>query len=230
MFGLAPAPKIFTKLLKVPMATLRRIQIRIVIFIDDMLIMAKTMPEILMARDTTVYLLEALGFTINYPKSILEPTHELEFLGVIVNSKSLTFALPQDKILRLKEACQKLKLKASPTLRDLAKVMGRLRATAPAFSPAPLQVRNMQSLIRRGLSISKSYEQTVSLDKRTLQEISWWIENLEHYNGRPTSMLAPELVIATDASLEGWGQPAKAREWGGNGPTRRLTTTSMCWK
>ena len=39
-FGLRPASLIFTKLLKIPIALLRRINVRITIFLDDMLVMA----------------------------------------------------------------------------------------------------------------------------------------------------------------------------------------------
>ena len=41
-FGLGPAPRIFTKLLKIPIAVLRLIQIRIIIYLDDMLLMSQT--------------------------------------------------------------------------------------------------------------------------------------------------------------------------------------------
>ena len=34
-FGLGPAPRIFTKLLKVPIALMRRVNIRIIIYVDD---------------------------------------------------------------------------------------------------------------------------------------------------------------------------------------------------
>ena len=51
-FGLGPAPIIFTKLLKVPIALLRRVNIRIIFYLYDMLLMKRTLPEILMAKDT----------------------------------------------------------------------------------------------------------------------------------------------------------------------------------
>ena len=61
-FGLGPAPRIFTKLLKIPLSVLRRINIRIGIYLDDMLIMDQTTEEILMSRDTINFLLQHLGF------------------------------------------------------------------------------------------------------------------------------------------------------------------------
>ena len=49
---------------------LRKLKIFLIIYMDDMLLMASSMEEISWARDTTLHLLEALGFVINYKKSI----------------------------------------------------------------------------------------------------------------------------------------------------------------
>ena len=40
-FGLGPAPRIFTKLLKVPISVLRRLMIRVIIYLDDLFILGK---------------------------------------------------------------------------------------------------------------------------------------------------------------------------------------------
>ena len=39
-FGLGPAPKIITKLLKVPISLMRKLNVRLTIFLDDILLMA----------------------------------------------------------------------------------------------------------------------------------------------------------------------------------------------
>ena len=51
-FGLGSAPRIFSKLLKVPMALLRRLNIRLVIYLEDILPMERSLERILMSRDT----------------------------------------------------------------------------------------------------------------------------------------------------------------------------------
>ena len=48
--GLRPATRILTRLLKVPIALLIRVNIRIIIYLDHMLLMGRMLPEILMAR------------------------------------------------------------------------------------------------------------------------------------------------------------------------------------
>ena len=67
-FGLGPAPLIFTKLLKIPIALLWRINVRIIIFFDDMLVMAQMFKEISQAKETSIFLLQNLGFVINFKK------------------------------------------------------------------------------------------------------------------------------------------------------------------
>ena len=48
-FGLVPTPRIFTKLLTVPMAILRRLNIKIIIYLDDMLLIGHSLEEIVMS-------------------------------------------------------------------------------------------------------------------------------------------------------------------------------------
>ena len=50
-FGLGPASLIFTKILKIPILLLKRLQIRVIIYLDDMLLMSQTIEELLISRD-----------------------------------------------------------------------------------------------------------------------------------------------------------------------------------
>ena len=68
-FGLGPAPWNFMKLLNVSISILRRLTIRIVIYLDDMPALMKTIDEVLMTKDAVIFLLQHLGFIINLEKS-----------------------------------------------------------------------------------------------------------------------------------------------------------------
>ena len=84
----------FIKTTKPIVAILRTTGLRIIIYIDDILILSET--ESLSREQTTglVFLLENLGFIINYPKSILKPSKKIEFLGFIVDSTTMEIKLP----------------------------------------------------------------------------------------------------------------------------------------
>ena len=100
-FGLGPAPRIFTELLKIPIAILRRINIRIIVYLDHMLLMSQTIEGLNMARDTLIFLLQQLGFhnksekisTVGNPETrILGPGNRLSQHGSnFANGKSKKF-------------------------------------------------------------------------------------------------------------------------------------------
>ena len=76
-FGLGPAPRTFTKLLKSPIAVLRRIQIRTIIYLEDMLLMSQTINGLEIARDTFIFILQSLGLVTNSQKSVLVPLQKV---------------------------------------------------------------------------------------------------------------------------------------------------------
>ena len=55
-----------------------------------MLLKGQKREEILLSRDTTIFLLPDLGFILTMEKSILNPVQEMELLGLKVNSMKMT--------------------------------------------------------------------------------------------------------------------------------------------
>ena len=67
-FDLGPASRIFTKLLKIPRAIVRIINIPIILYLDNMLSMSQTIEGLNTARNTFIFLLQQLGCIINLKK------------------------------------------------------------------------------------------------------------------------------------------------------------------
>ena len=59
-FGLGTALRFFTKLIKVPASIFRKWYIRIIVYLDNFLILGKTLEETILSRDTVIYLLQNL--------------------------------------------------------------------------------------------------------------------------------------------------------------------------
>ena len=137
-FGLGPAPRLFTKLLKVPIALLRRLNVKIIIYLDDMLLMGASQPELMLGRDTLIFVLQHLGLVINLKKSVLTPTKKLEFLGVLIDSNKMDISLPEEKIVKIQNQCQTLLSQKTVSVRELTQLIGRLSSTVIAVLPAPL--------------------------------------------------------------------------------------------
>ena len=67
--------------MKIPIAIVQKLNVRLIVYLDDILLMASTVEEILMARDTLIFLFQNLGFLIKVKKSQFHPVQHLEFLG-----------------------------------------------------------------------------------------------------------------------------------------------------
>ena len=121
-FGLSPAPRIFTKIVKVVVAFLRRRGIRLVVYLDDFLIMSETEEGARKGLRITVGLLESLGFLINWEKSVTTPSKVMEYLGMIIDSVRMSFALPPVKVLEVRKMCEKAITAGQVSLRDAASI------------------------------------------------------------------------------------------------------------
>ena len=105
--GVGPGPRIFAKLLKVPLTVLMRLMIKIVAYLDNSLNIGSTKGEAIRARDSVLFLFQKLGFTINWEKSVFKPSQEMEeFLGMIINSQTMTIWLPKEKAQNIMNLCQ----------------------------------------------------------------------------------------------------------------------------
>ena len=172
-FEVGPGPRIFTKLLKVPLTVLRRLMIRLVAYLDDFLIMGRTKEEAIQARDSVLYLLQMLGFTINWEKSVLQPTQEVEFLGMQTNSVSMSVWLPKEKTQKLLSLSQEVFQTKKISLRDLNSLVGKLQATVPAITLASMQVRALQQDLISAQQKNMTYEQEVTLSQEALKDLKW---------------------------------------------------------
>ena len=124
-------------------------------------------------------LFDPLGLTVNVNKSVLVPTHEVEFLGIILNSVSMTAILPFRKKERIKKQGLLL-LGGEVTLLALASFIGLAVASAPAVSLASLRYKYLEIIRNNGLSRSfGDYTSTVLLDAHSKELVTWWIHNVD---------------------------------------------------
>ena len=140
-FGLGPVPRIFTKLLKIPVSVLRYLNILVIIYLEDMLLIGHTIGETLMARDTVIFLPQQLRLILNLKKSVLTPTQRIEFLEVIVDSLIMTLSLPEKKISKVQKQCQELLQKTQVSILELTK---QIRITIQSVLPSQINFRYVQ--------------------------------------------------------------------------------------
>ena len=203
--GLASAPRLFTKVFKPIYAHLRSLGHFCMGHIDDSFLMGYTFAscEDNIWETTNTFL--NLGFVIHPSKSVLIPTQELEFLGFLLNSNSMTIRLPPRKATTVRQACENLLTQSNPTIREVAQVIGLLVSSLPGVQFGELHYRHLERNKILALQANKGdYDAPMSLSAKARSELHWWVtnvntafKNIMHTN--------PDLILTTDASNTGWG-------------------------
>ena len=109
------------------------------------------------------YLLEALGFTVNYKKSVTEPTQELEYLGVVLNTTNMELKLLGEKLKKIHLEAVRIALGAEPlTARGLSRLLGKMNAASQVIPPAPLLYCHLQRVLSQALECGgQNYKTTL---------------------------------------------------------------------
>ena len=127
---------------------------------------------------------------------------------------------PEAKIQKLISKCHQATWQPEMSLRELCSLTGTLRATAPAVSPAPLQIRFLQQLSIQAQTRKLHYDSKIPITHEGKLELKWWIENLEILKGNPIYLPPPELTICSDAARTGgWGAVCHLGSTGGQWST-----------
>ena len=109
-------------LLKPVVALLWRLAMRLEFFLDDSLIMNQMEGMSWRDKDTALFVLQRLGFIINWIKSELQPKYSIEFWGFLMNSVEMTLSLPVTKIFDICSCCQDFLRFSSTSVRHLAAI------------------------------------------------------------------------------------------------------------
>ena len=149
--GLTTGPRKFTKLLKPPLASLRRKGHILCAYIDDLLNIGESYRDCLSNIIDTVLLFDKLGFVIHPKKSHLTPTKTIVFLGFIIDSVSMTVSLTEEKREKILKNCKLLLQQDKPQIRTVARVIGMLTASFPAVKHGPLHFRALESCKAKAL-------------------------------------------------------------------------------
>ncbi|KZR97528.1 Uncharacterized protein APZ42_007543, partial [Daphnia magna] len=186
-------------------ARLRALGIRLIIYLDDILILGSSHDEASRHLKVTIDLLQSVGFLISWEKSVLFPAQTIEFLGLNIDSRVLTLSLPPAKVDSIIALCDSLLKADQVKLRDIAKILGNFSWSIPTVPFAQGHSRLLQQFYIRSMHYSRDLNQLVTLSPEACLDLQWWVDHLRQSNGKAILPSCPDLSIFADASLQGWG-------------------------
>ena len=199
--GINCGPRTFTRLTR-PIVSLACLHgIALIIYIDDVVIVAKSYDKCLSDIRFMKDLLESVGFIINEKKSVLKPVQLIHALGFAINTSNLTISVIQskaEKLVKLITSC----LEADRiTVRKLAKVIRSCIANFVCIPEGRLHFRYLEKFKQNWLETLKyKWDKTIVLDAKCKTELRWWKQKFVANSPYCFKMRRVSAELHTDAS------------------------------
>ncbi len=203
--GYSEGPRVFTKLVKPLLASLREEDIIVAIYIDDLFTISETYESCLQQVKHIACFLDEMGFTINTKKSVFAPSQVMEFLGFSIDSRDMSVTLTDEKKVALKTFCEETLTRVSMPIRHAACLLGKFNSSCLAVPHGKLHFRDLDRDKTRALTANKwNFDKCFTLSDRARDDIRWWATNILEASA-PIGRGTPSLTLTTDASGHGWG-------------------------
>ena len=152
------------------------------------------------ALDTAIPLCSRLGLPVA-PEKIEGPTTSLTFLGIRLDSVTMSLSLPRDKLLSMKKLLNSWHNRRTASKHELQELLGHLNHAAAVVHPGKSFLRSIIEAMKR----PRLPHQLTRVDALCRADIAWWRLFIEDWNGVSILPLSqPSVTVASDASGS-WG-------------------------
>lgn len=204
-FGLNTAPRVFTRIAHAVAGHLHKEGISVVPYLDDWLVHHPSREVLLQQREVLLQTLSHLGLLVNVRKSHLEPSQDLEFLGVRFRLDRGIAQLPQERALATQALVSRLGQRSRLNYHETSSLLGSLNWAASWIPLGRLFLRPLQQYMK-SLGLTERHSPPRRVDSAHLTSLlNLWQDLRFLSTGISIQRFRAELVIHTDASDHGWG-------------------------
>ena len=201
-FGLATAPRVFTSLTKPILFLCHRKGLRIVIYLDDILVLVRSKQAGKRAHLFLCSLLVRLGLHINFSKSNLCLSQSFTFLGLCWDTVHMSVSLPPDKLADIQQLALSLLHTPHVTVRKVMSFLGKANFCINGHSQLRRLCRVIQSDMLSVYHSPTHLFSHVHFSPSSLRQLDR-LANLQQ-SPVPLQFPLPDVVIATDATPTCW--------------------------
>ena len=168
-------------------------------YLDDLIVIAPDPITAYYQYDKVRDLFRTLGLP-EAPGKTQPPSHKVTFLGIQIDTRSMTLSIPQQKVDQTLTEIKKIKRRKHITRRQLQSIVGRIIHVAKCVAPARLFAARLLDALRGPQKVSYIVDQAIRAD------LDWFINYLRQWNGI-AYIPAPQVsaTIYTDACMTGIG-------------------------
>ena len=201
VFGSKPAPYICTRLLDVISSELVDMGVDHVRYLDDFLLIATTREAAIECAVVAASIIKKFGLALS-PEKTEGPSQELEFLGIVIDSRTRTLSISKKRKKELLDILTSFSSRIRASVSKIQSLLGKLAFAAQVLPGAKPFTRRIIDVIR-----GRHHRAMVDLDEPFQLDVSHWKSNIESWNGtqRWRADFSSPVVFGSDASTEGFG-------------------------
>ena len=201
-FGLATAPRVFTSLTKPILFLCHHKGLRIVIYLDDILVLVRSKWAGKRACLFLCSLLVRLGLHINFSKSDLHLSQSFTFLGLCWDTVHMSVSLPPDKLADIQQLALSLLHTPHVMVRKVMSFLGKANFCINGHSQLRQLCRVIRSDMLRVYHSPTHLFSCVHFSPSSLRQLDQ-LAKLQQ-SPVPLQFPLPDVVIATDATPTRW--------------------------
>ncbi|KAI2654607.1 ORF V: Enzymatic polyprotein [Labeo rohita] len=206
-FGLSLSPLIFTKIAEAALTPLREMGIRVCNYLDDWLILAHSLELVCTHREVVLNHLAQLGLRVNWEKSKLSPVQRISFLGVELDSISMSARLSPERAQSVLRCAATLRCRSMVPLKQVQRLLGHMASAAVVTPLGLMHMRPLQHWLHTRVPRWAWRRGTlrVGITPSCRKTLSPWTDLAFLRSGVPLEQVSRRIVVTTDASKTGWG-------------------------
>ncbi|KAL0199690.1 hypothetical protein M9458_002877, partial [Cirrhinus mrigala] len=215
-FGLSLAPRAFSRCIEAALSPLRHKGLRISAYLDDYLICAHSRERAERDIEMLTSHLTNLGFRINYAKSQLIPSQEIEYLGLRIDSVEYRAMLSERRIMAFYQCLARFRVGNMVSFRTCLRLLGMMASSLSVVPLGLLKMRSFQHWVAaRHLCPRRHLARKVRITTACVMALHQWRNPCVFRTGVLLGSVSLRKVVTTDASLTGWGAVFQGRSING---------------
>jgi hypothetical protein len=206
-FGLALAPRVFTMCMNAALAPLKLSGMRILNYLDDWLVIARSRSVLVEHRHRLLAHLMDLGLSVNMQKSALQPCQSITFLGMVLDSRTMIAKLSEARIQSIQRVLALFVQGRAIPLKTFQRLLGLMAAAAPVCRLGLLHMRPLQHWLQGRVQPRawRAGTERLVITRSCLETLAPWFGTTMFEQGSALGRVVRRVVVTTDASLSGWG-------------------------
>uniref|UniRef100_A0A8C6PQJ6 ribonuclease H n=1 Tax=Nothobranchius furzeri TaxID=105023 RepID=A0A8C6PQJ6_NOTFU len=205
-FGYSLAPRTFSKCLETALQPLRAAGMRVLFYLDELLLCARSEDEASERTRKLTEHLSTLGFSINWEKSSILPSQSIVFLGVELNASLMRARLSPVRGADLIAVISRVQPRRIVRALLIMKLLGMMAAAHAVVPLGLLHTRRLQRwFIRLRVHPIRQKARMLRVPPSVGGDLAHWGNPCTLSHGIPIGRPASHVSVVTDASLLGWG-------------------------